>query len=61
MKAALAPGRKSKQEPLKECGISMSAVDRYEQFHNLPTEEKEAGIAQGCAAMEADSLLPMRS
>ena len=52
MKAALLPGRKGKQEPLKVGGISMSAVNRYEQFHNLPTEEKEAGIAQGCAAMD---------
>lgn len=44
---------KSKNEVLKDVGISTSAANRYEQFHRLPAPEKEARIAKGRAAIEA--------
>jgi hypothetical protein len=38
---------------LRESGISTSAANRYEKFHQLPEREKERRIARGRAAIEA--------
>jgi len=46
-------GKSFKTTALKAAGISTSAANRYEQFHNLPAKERERRIAQGRAAIEA--------
>jgi hypothetical protein len=48
-----ADGKASKSTILRDVGISTSAAHRYEQFHRLPADEKEARIAKGRAAIEA--------
>jgi N6-adenosine-specific RNA methylase IME4 len=45
-------GKSFKREALKEAGISTSAAQRYEKFHQIPKAEKEKLIARGRAAIE---------
>ena len=46
-------GKQTKKDALQSAGISTSAANRYEQFHQLPKAEKETRIAKGRAAIEA--------
>ena len=51
--AGLPAGGQTKATALRNAGISTSAANRYEQFHQLPRAEKETRIAKGRAAIEA--------